>query len=141
MPTAGKSPVIPSMRYRDAPAAIDWLCRVLGFARHLVVPGEDGAIAHAQLTLGDGMIMLGSERDDVRGGEKAAPEADGANASSPYLVVDDVDAVHARALAAGAEIVSPLENPEYGGRFFACRDPEGRVWNVGSYDPWKEVGG
>ena len=138
MPTAGKSPVIPSMRYRDAPAAIDWLCSVLGFARHLVVPGEDGAIAHAQLTLGDGMIMLGSERDDERGGEKTEQESAGASAGSPYLVVDDVDAVHARALAAGAEIVSPLENPEYGGRFFACRDPEGRVWNIGSYDPWAD---
>ena len=39
-------------------------------------------------------------------------------------------------MAAGAEIVWPLENPEYGGVFFACRDPEGHIWNVGSYDPW-----
>ncbi len=68
MPTAGKSPVIPTMRYRDAPAAIDWLCRVLGFARHLVVPGEDGTIAHAQLVLGCGMIMLGSVATTRTGG-------------------------------------------------------------------------
>lgn len=134
MPTPGKSTVIPSMRYRDAQAAIAWLGRVLGFAEHLVVPGEDGAIAHAQLTLGDGMIMLGSEREDDR--EKAAP-----GPGSPYLVVDDVEAVHARALEAGAEIVEPLQNPEYGGSFFACRDPEGRLWNIGSYDPWAEVDG
>ena len=56
MPTSGRSPVMPTMRYRDARAAIDWLCRVLGFSRHLVVPGGDGAIAHAQLTHRDGMM-------------------------------------------------------------------------------------
>ena len=56
MPTSGRSPVMPTMRYRDAPVAIDWLCRVLGFSRHLVVPGGDGAIAHAQLTHRDGMM-------------------------------------------------------------------------------------
>ena len=67
MPTIGKSTVIPGMRYRDAPAAIDWLCRVLGFSKNLVVPGEGGIILHAQLTLSDGMIMLGSERDDDHG--------------------------------------------------------------------------
>ena len=136
MPTAGKSPVIPTLRYRDAPAAIDWLCRVLGFAEHLVVPGEDGAVAHAQLTLGDGMIMLGSDRDDEYGRLMKVPGPDGANTQSACIVVDDPHAVHAGAVAAGAEIVCPLENPEYGGAFFACRDPEGHVWNVGSYDPW-----
>ena len=55
-----KSSAIPCLRYRDAPAAIDWLRRVFGFEKHLVVPDTDGGIAHAQLTLGGGMIMLGS---------------------------------------------------------------------------------
>ena len=105
MPTPGKSPVIPTMRYRDAPAAIEWLCRVLGFSQHLVVPGEDGAIAHAQLVLGDGMIMLGSERDDAHGRLVKVPEPDGVNTQSACLVVDDPRAVHDRAVAAGAEIV------------------------------------
>ena len=137
MSTPGKSPVIASMRYRDAPAAIDWLCRVLGFSRQLIVPGDHGAITHAQLVLGDGMIMLGSERDDAYGKLMRTPGADRRNTQSVYVVVDDPHAVHDRATAAGAEIVSPLERPEYGGVFFACRDPEGHVWNVGSYDPWK----
>ena len=136
MPTPGKSPVISTLRYRDAPAAIDWLCGVLGFSRHLVVPGEDGAIAHAQLVLGDGMIMLGSASDDAYGRLVRVPGPDGANTQCACLVVDDPRAVHDRAVAAGAEIVWPLENPEYGGVFFACRDPEGHIWNVGSYDPW-----
>ena len=138
MPTAGKSCVIPGMRYRDAPAAIEWLCRVLGFSKGLVVPGEGDIILHAQLTLGDGMVMLGSERDDAQGALMSVPGPGGANTQSAYVVVDDPEAVHARAVAAGAEIVSPLDSPEYGGTFFACRDPEGHVWNVGSYDPWAE---
>ena len=136
MPTSGKSPVMPTMRYRDAPAAIDWLCRVLGFSRHLVVPDDDGGIAHAHLTLGDGMIMLGSERDDAHGQLMSVPGPGGANTQCAYVVVDDPHAVHEGVAAAGAEIVSPLENPEHGGTFFACRDPEGHVWNIGSYDPW-----
>ena len=52
--------IIPGMRYRDAAAAIDWLCKAFGFERHLVVPGENGRIEHAQLVCGNGMIMLGS---------------------------------------------------------------------------------
>ena len=68
IPATTKGPVIiPAMRYRDAPAAIDWLCRAFGFEQHLVVPGPDGTIAHAQLTFGNGMIMLGSARDDEFG--------------------------------------------------------------------------
>ena len=136
MPTAGKSTVIPGLRYRDAPAAIDWLCRVLGFSANLVVPGNGGAILHAQLTLGSGMVMLGSERDDAHGELMSVPGPGGANTQSAYVVVDDPEAAHERAVAAGAEIVSPLDNPEYGGTFFACRDPEGHVRNVGSCDPW-----
>ena len=136
MPTPGKSPVMPTMRYRDAPAASDWLCRVLGFSRHLVVPGDEGVVAHAQLTLGDGMIMLGSERGDAHGQVIRVPGPAGTNTQSAYVVVDDPPGVHDRVVEAGAEIVSPLENPEYGGTFFACRDPEGHVWNIGSYDPW-----
>lgn len=137
MPVPGKSPVIPTMRYRDAAAAIDWLCRVLGFSRHLVVPGEGNSIAHAQLALGDGMIMLGSERDDEYGRLMTVPDPRGPNTQSAYIVVDDPLALHDRAVEAGADIVMPLQYPEYGGAFFTCRDPEGHIWNLGSYDPWK----
>ena len=65
--------VIPTLRYRDAPAAIEWLCRAFGFEKHLVVPGDDGTIAHAQLVFGNGMIMLGSARDDEFGRLKQPP--------------------------------------------------------------------
>jgi hypothetical protein len=61
------STVIPAMRYRDANAAIEWLCKAFGFEKHLVVPGENGTVAHAQLAFGNGMIMLGSAREDEFG--------------------------------------------------------------------------
>jgi uncharacterized glyoxalase superfamily protein PhnB len=57
---ATKATVIPCLRYRDAPAAIEWLCSTFGFNKQAVYPNSDGTIAHAQLTFGNGMIMLGS---------------------------------------------------------------------------------
>ena len=60
LPATTKVTVVPCLRYRDAPAAIEWLCRAFGFEKHAVYPGPDGTIAHAQLTFGNGMIMLGS---------------------------------------------------------------------------------
>lgn len=133
--------MIPTFRYRDAAGAIDWLCRAFGFERHLVVPGEDGAIEHAQLVFGNGMVMLGSARDDEFGAlQKPLAEPGGPVSQSPYLVVTDVDAHHARAAAAGAQVVMAPEDQPYGGRLYSCRDPEGNLWNFGSYDPWDQNG-
>jgi uncharacterized glyoxalase superfamily protein PhnB len=129
--------VIPVMRYRDAPAAIEWLGKAFGFEKHLVVPGENGTIEHAQLTFGNGMIMLGSARDDEFGRLVKPPqEIGGAGTQSAYVIVDDVDAHYARAKAAGAEIIKEVEDQSYGGRLYSCRDPEGHLWSFGSYDPW-----
>ena len=130
------SAVIPSFRYDDAPGMIDFLCDAFGFERNLVVPDGDGGIAHAQLTLGGGMIMLGSAREDDFGDLVSTAKAAGAITSSAYVVVPDVDAHCARARAAGAEIVMAPADQDYGGRLYAARDPEGQLWNFGSYDPW-----
>lgn len=127
--------VIPTLRYRDAPAAIDWLCRAFGFDRHLVVPGEDDSIAHAQLVFGKGMIMLGSARDDEFGRYMKPPQ-DGAGTQGAYLVVADADAHYARAVAAGAQIIYDIKDEDYGGRGYSCLDPEGHLWSFGTYDPW-----
>ncbi len=133
----GGSTVIPTLRYNDAAAAIDWLCAAFDFEKHLVVPDEAGGIAHAQLVFGNGMVMLGSARDDGFGQLQVPLDApDGPVSQSPYIIVDDVDAHHAKAVAAGAKVVMAPEDQEYGGRFYACRDPEGNLWNFGSYDPW-----
>ncbi len=131
------SNVITTLRYRDAPQAIDWLCTAFGLVRHMVVENEDGTIGHAQLTFGaSGMIMLGSagqgEFDDL----VKPPTPGAANTHSVYVIVADVDAHHDKAKSAGAEILSPPEDQHYGGRVYTCRDVEGYVWSFGSYDPW-----
>jgi uncharacterized glyoxalase superfamily protein PhnB len=131
------STVVPTLRYRDAHRMIGWLCEVFGFARHAVYEDGQGGIAHAQLTLGSGMIMLGSARDDEFGRLQATPTALGGTTQSPYLVVSDADEVYRRAKAAGAEIVIEIKDEDYGGRGFSCRDPEGHLWNIGTYDPWQ----
>ena len=142
-PASARSTIVPGLRYRDARAAIDFLCEVFGFQTNLVVPNGSGGIAHAQLTLGGGMLMLGSV-----GGKSSAwadrirqpDEIGGKETQSAYVVVADPDAVHARALAAGWEIVMAIKDEEHGGRGFTCADPEGHLWSVGSYDPWAEHG-
>lgn len=137
--TKSHSTVIPGHRYRNAPAAIDWLCKVFGFERNAVYEGETGTIAHAELTLGGGMIMLGSCKDDEVGkGFKSPDELGGIETRSIYIVIPDVDAAHARAVAAGAVIIRPLQDTPYGSREFGVRDPEGHTWYAGTYNPWEK---
>jgi uncharacterized glyoxalase superfamily protein PhnB len=134
-----KATVIPSLRYRNAPAAIEWLCSVFGFEKHAVYPNPDGTIAHAQLSFGNGMIMLGSvsgKDSEWRRLIKQPDEIDGVETQSAYLVVSDADAIYARARAAGAEILLDIKDEDYGGCGFTCRDLEGHIWNFGTYDPW-----
>jgi uncharacterized glyoxalase superfamily protein PhnB len=131
------STVIPAIRYRDAARMVDWLCDAFGFTRHLVVPGERGGIAHAELTHGTGMVMLGSARDDEYGKLVQTVRERGGATQGLYVVVPDADAHCARARAAGAEIVVPLRDESHGGRGYTARDPEGNVWTFGTFDPWK----
>lgn len=132
-----KSTVIPAMRYRDAHAAIDFFCDVIGFERHAVYEAEGGTVGHAELTLNGGMIMLGSAKDDEHANRYKSPEElDGVETRGAYIVVPDVDAVYARAVAAGTEVIRPLQETTYGSREFAVRDPEGHSWSLGTYDPW-----
>ena len=98
------------------------------------VDRDGGAVAHAELTLGNAMIMLGSARSREEGGYQAYAPPPGSGAL--YVVVEDPDATHDRARAAGAEIVRPLEDTDYGSREFSARDPEGNVWSFGTYQPW-----
>ncbi len=136
LPKNTRATVIPCLRYRDAATAIEWLCETFGFEKHLVVPGENGAIEHAQLSFGNGMIMLSSVKDDPFGQLLKHPDQiGGAETQSAYLIVDDADVVYERAKAAGAAIVMEIKDEDYGGRAFSCRDLEGRLWNFGTYDP------
>jgi uncharacterized glyoxalase superfamily protein PhnB len=129
------STIIPTLRYRDAPRMIDWLCKAFGFERNAVYEDGKGGIAHAQLTLGPGMIMLGSYRDDAPIPSKQTT-ADVGTLEGNYLVVPDADAVYRQVKASGAEIIREIQDEEYGGRGFTARDPEGHAWSIGTYDPW-----
>lgn len=125
--------IFPALRYRDASAARDFLGRAFGFESEKVHRGEDGTIVHAELRLGAGLVMLGQHGDD---GWMAGVEPDArAGTISLYVVVEDPDAHHARAVAAGAEIVRPLVDQDYGSREYSARDLEGNLWSFGTYDP------
>jgi uncharacterized glyoxalase superfamily protein PhnB len=121
--------IYPVLKYDDAHAAIDFLGRAFGFERHAVHDGENGGVAHAELRLGDEYVMLGST------GEGDDRFNQGAGRYSLYVVVDDLDAHHARATEAGATIERELEDTDYGSREYTARDPEGNLWSFGTYRP------
>jgi uncharacterized glyoxalase superfamily protein PhnB len=126
------------MNYRDPNAAIEWLCKAFGFTERAAYKGADGQVVHAELVFGNGMIMLGpfNKGEFAERFMTTPAETSGRCTQSIYLIVDDVDAHHDRAAAAGAEIVMPPSDPEYGGRAYAAKDLEGHVWSFGTYDPW-----
>jgi uncharacterized glyoxalase superfamily protein PhnB len=125
--------IYPYMQYRDAKAAIAWLERAFGFRTVMAHPEADGGIAHAELSLGNGMIMLGSCKDNGLG--MTMPAKAGGNTQGVYVVIKDADALYARAQAAGAEIVMSIRDTDYGSRDFSVRDPEGHLWSFGTYQP------
>ena len=129
--------IVPTLRYHDVAAAIGWLCNAFGFEEHHLVHADDGRVRYAELTFGNGMIMLGSARDDEFGQWVKPPgETGGIGTQSAYVIVEDADAHYSRAKASGAEIVMEVEDQDYGGRLYSCRDPEGHLWSFGTYDPW-----
>ena len=139
IPKDTRATIIPCLRYRDALAAIDWLCEAFGFEKQAVYADDKGVVQHAQLVFGNGMIMLGSVANQGAWGERIAQpdEIGGRETQSPCVVVADCEAHYQRAKAAGAVIVDELKHQEYGGTGYSCRDIEGHLWWFGSYDPWK----
>jgi uncharacterized glyoxalase superfamily protein PhnB len=135
-----RSTIIPGLRYRNALAAIDWLIAAFGFEKHAVYLAPDNTtVMHAQLTFGNGMIMLGSVTNGTESSPLTAqPDEIGLRETqSPNLVVADADAIYATAKAAGATMVLDIRDMDYGGRAFTCRDLEGHLWSIGTYDPWE----
>lgn len=129
--------VIPCLRYRNAPTAIDWLCDAFGFQRQAVYQ-EGEIVVHAQLVFGNGMLMLSSVQPGAWGSNMIQPdEVGGMETQSACVIVNDADAHYARAKAAGAQILIDIADQDYGGRGYGCRDIEGHIWWFGTYDPWK----
>ncbi|MCF6472563.1 bleomycin resistance protein [Nonomuraea sp. MG754425] len=107
-------------RYHDCQAAIDFLTGAFGFRVHEAATNDEGVVHHAELLVGDDMIMIGQGRPGGPG---------------VYVAVDDVDAHHARAKAAGATITMELVEQPYGSREYACHDPQGNPWFFGTFRP------
>jgi uncharacterized glyoxalase superfamily protein PhnB len=123
-----RSNIFPVLRYRDARAAIDWLVGAFGFETKEVHEGPDGSIAHAELRFGPGVLGLSS-----------AATTPGSNPwttvrQGVYARVADVDAHHDRARAAGADVVMPPTDLDYGSREYSARDLGGHLWGFGTYD-------
>jgi uncharacterized glyoxalase superfamily protein PhnB len=120
--------VWPTLRAHDARGLIKFLVDAFGF-EETVVYGDGDRVDHAQLSWPPGGgIMLGSAR---KAGEDDRSVQPGSFAA--YVVTDDPDAVHAKATAAGAEILEELHETDYGSRDFAAADPEGNRWSFGTY--------
>lgn len=121
--------VYPVLRYKNNAKAMEWLTQAFGFNKHMAVTGPDGEIGHAELSLGNGMVMFAS------GGKQGDESPWTTERSGIYAVVTDIDAHYQRAKAAGAEIVRPLADTAYGSRDYSVRDLEGHLWSFGTYRP------
>ncbi|KUO03588.1 VOC family protein [Streptomyces caeruleatus] len=129
--SGGRPSVYPTLLYADAKAAIKQLTEAFGFTALVVYEGEDGSVGHAELAQGNGVVMLGS-----KGTGSAFDKAmKGAGTMGVYVVVEDVEAHHRRAVEQGVEILMPPTDQDYGSRDYMARDREGNVWSFGTYTP------
>ena len=125
--------IFPALHYRDPDAALEWLQRAFGFEEKAVYRGDDGRIHHAELRLGDGLIMFGGIPAGAPSPNRAQPPV------TIYAVVSDPDAHCQNAKSAGAEIVRELADQPYGSREYGARDLEGNAWSFGTYDPYADT--
>ena len=127
----------PALRYRDVGLAASWLCTAFGFEQHSTTVDVHGRVNYAELSFGNTIIMLGAtggfEVDTLL---RQPDEVGGAETQCSYYLVSDLDAHYARACDAGAKIVLEIKTHANGTRGYTCRDPEGHLWNFGTYDPW-----
>jgi uncharacterized glyoxalase superfamily protein PhnB len=131
MPDGAASSVWPILHFDDTEAARRFLVDVVGLREAVVVRDDEGDVVHAELRWpGGGTVLIGGTKHT--GGVHT-----GLRAGALYLVTDDVDAVHGRLAAAGADVVAPPHVTEFaaGGPTYACsvRDTEGNLWTFGTY--------
>ena len=122
--------VTPYLIIAGAARALDYYKRVFGATEHMRMPGADGKIGHAEITIGDSMIMLADEHPQMGA---RAPGAFGGAAVSIMLYVSDVDATVKAAVAEGAKVLQPVEDKFYGDRMGTIEDPFGHHWHVGTH--------
>ena len=135
-PPPGWPRISSALYYDGAKAGIDFLVKAFGFEVRLLVEGDQGQVEHSELTYGGGLVMVGEASAQRR--EKfpymhSPGQVGGANTQNMMVFVDDVQAHHDRARAAGAKITRPLETHDYGEEYwtergYECEDPGGHHW-------------
>jgi uncharacterized glyoxalase superfamily protein PhnB len=131
---AGWPRISASLAYQDAVRAIDWLVAAFGFSVRIKVPDNKGGIQHSELTFGDAVVMVGSERALGAASARSPKSLNGVNTQALFAYVDDIEAHYAQALASGAVVLRELATTDYGAEYWTDRgytvaDPEGHVWH------------
>jgi uncharacterized glyoxalase superfamily protein PhnB len=134
MSSANRCPsdIYPSITYNDAQAAIDWLCKAFGFTRRFVVQGPNGRVEHSELSLGTGVVMVGSPKPELG---RLSPIGLAGVCQALNVYVEDPDEHYRIAVAAGARVIRELRTEDYGARGYEVLDPENHVWYFGNYRP------
>jgi len=127
---AGYASVTPYLIVRDAARALDFYKKAFGATELMRFPAPGGRIAHAEIRIGEGVVMLADESLEM--GHKS-PQAIGGTPVSLMFYVADVDARFAKALAAGGVVVNPLKDQFYGDRSGTIADPFGHVWTIATH--------
>jgi PhnB protein len=122
--------VIPYLNVDGAAAAIAFYVEVLGAKERMRMPGPDGTVGHAELTIGDSMVMLADSSPEMG---NPSPRTVGGTPVTVMVYVEDVNAVIAAALAKGATTVRPIENQFYGDRSGSFEDPFGHHWHIATH--------
>ena len=122
----------PYMMYRNAAGALDFVKFVFGAVERMCTKDDDGVIRHAEFTIGDSTFMLSQENKAFT--ELRSVEAFGGSPVQVFLYLEDVDAIAAKAVAAGATLRYPVEDKPYG-RSCGFIDPFGLIWWVTSPPP------
>lgn len=125
----GYRSITPYLSVQGAAAAIEFYARAFGARERMRLPGPDGKLGHAELEFGDSVVMLA----DPWPGGYGQPPGEGGAPVTLHLYVEDVDAAFARAVAAGATQVMPVQTHFYGDRGGALRDPFGHVWHLATH--------
>lgn len=131
-PAPTTSNIYPFLTYDDAPAAIEWLCRVFGFQKRLVVPDSAGGVLHSELSYGPGVIMVSSPKAETG---CVSPRTLGGLHGGLSVQVADPDAHCAHAQSQGAIITRSVQSEHYGSRGYMAKDIEGHSWYFGTYVP------
>jgi uncharacterized glyoxalase superfamily protein PhnB len=126
-PPPGYHSVTPAIIVRGAARAIDFYKRAFGAEEISRMKAPDGSVAHAEIRIGDSVIMLGDENPDWG---TSAPETLKGVTGSLHIYVDDADAAFNRAVKAGATVSAPMEDAFWGDRYGKITDPFGHQWGI-----------